>query len=437
MLLEASSRSGGIIRSVHQDDGFLFELGPQSFLVDAPLLALIEELGLGENLLRANPRAPRYVLHRGRLRAVPLGPAALIGTRLLSARTKLRIVAEFFHRTRPPDEDESVATFVRRKFGDEILERIVAPMVSGIFAGDPESLSVSAAFPSLRCYELEHGSVVRGALKSRPAKGETRPSLCSFSDGMETLPAALAESLGDALWCDTQVQSVRAAATEASARPRSARFQIDILRRGTPEILAADAVIVAAPCDASANILSTLSGPLAETLRQVEYAPVAVVCAGYARASVGNSLDGFGFLVPRSEGLHLLGNVWNSSLFPDRAPLGHVSLASFAGGATDPEFCALPESEIAAQITKELAQILRITAPPAALSVQKYARALPQYNLGHARIVESLSKLTAATPGLFLSGNYLSGPSVGACIAQAAQTCESVLASLSLNRDST
>jgi oxygen-dependent protoporphyrinogen oxidase len=148
------------------------------------------------------------------------------------------------------------------------------------------------------------------------------------------------------------------------------------------------------------------------------------------RAAIGNALDGFGFLVPRGEGLHLLGAVWNSSLFPDRAPVGHVSIASFAGGATDPGFCALPESEIAAQITNEFAQILRITAPPAAIRVQKYSRALPQYNLGHARIVESLASLTAAIPGLFLAGNYLAGPSVGACVAQATQTAEAVLAHL-------
>jgi oxygen-dependent protoporphyrinogen oxidase len=430
LLLEASSRAGGMIHSVRQDDGFLFELGPQSCLVDSPLLALIEELGLGDKLLRANSRAPRYVLHRGRLRAVPLGPPALLATRLVSTRTKLRLLGEILHRTRPPDEDESVATFVRRKFGDEVLERIVAPMVSGIYAGDAECLSVSAAFPSLRRYELERGSVLRGALAARPAKGEMRPTLCSFPDGMETLTAALAESLGDALWRDTQVNAVRAAAPHDSGRPRGPRFQIEILRRGATETLSADAVIVAAPCDAAATILSGISQSFAAEIDQIEYAPVAVVSTGYARVSVGNPLDGFGFLVPRSEGLRLLGTVWNSSLFPDRAPVGHVSLASFAGGMTDPGICEWPESEIAAQITKELAQVLRISAPPVAVRVQKYTRAIPQYNLGHQRIIDSLRQLAAAKPGLFLAGNYLDGPSVGACVLQATQTSEAVVAHL-------
>ena len=430
LLLESSSRAGGMIRSATQDDGFLFELGPQSCMVDAPLFALIEELALAENLLRANPRAPRYVLHRGRLSAVPLGPGALIGTSLLSTRTKLRLIGEALGRSRPPDDDESVATFARRKFGDEILERIVAPMVSGIFAGDAERISVAAAFPTLRSNELKHGSIVRGALKSRPAKGEMRPTLCTFQEGMESLPAALAGSLGEALWCDTQVQAVRVAPSEKSAPARDPRFQIEIVRRGTPQTLTADAVIVATPCDASAAILSTLDEPFAAAFGQIEYAPVAVVSTGYARKSIRNLLDGFGFLVPRGEGLHLLGTVWNSSLFPERAPVGHVSLASFASGATDPEFCSLPEEEIAAMITKELAQILRISAPPVAVRVQKYARALPQYNLGHSRIVESLAKLTASKPGLFLTGNYLAGPSIPSCVAQAAQTAEAVVAHL-------
>jgi oxygen-dependent protoporphyrinogen oxidase len=430
LLLEASSRAGGMIRGVRQDDGFLFELGPQSCLVDSPLLVLIEELGLDDKLLRANSRAPRYVLHRGRLRAVPLGPPALLATRLVSTRTKLRLLGEMLRRTRPPDEDESVATFVRRKFGDEILERIVAPMVSGIYAGDPERLSVSAAFPSLRRYELERGSVLRGALAAHPAKGEMRPTLCSFSNGVETLPAALAESIGDALWIDTHVQSVRPATSDISTQQRGPRFQIEILRRGATETLSADAVIVAAPCDAAATILSGISQSFASAFGQIEYAPVAVISTGYVRASVGNALDGFGFLVPRSEGLRLLGTVWNSSLFPDRAPVGHVNLASFAGGMTDAGICEWPEAEIAAQITKELAQVLRISAPPVAVRVQKYTRALPQYNLGHQRLIDSLTQLAAATPGLFLAGNYLDGPSIGACIAQATQTSEAALVHL-------
>jgi oxygen-dependent protoporphyrinogen oxidase len=436
LVLEAAPRAGGMIRSV-QEDGYLFELGPQSSLVEAPLLALITELGLAERLERANPRAPRYVLHRGRLRAVAMGPGAFVASSLLSARTKLRLIGDAFGRTQPPDEDESVAAFVRRKFTAELLDRLVAPMVSGIYAGDAERLSLASAFPSIRRFEREHGSVIRGAMKSRPAKGAPKPTLCSFPDGLEELPRALAQSLGDALWCDTHVvairakqseNDVRAATTDASTRADAARFQIDIVRGGTAQTLSADCVVVATPCDVSAAILAGIDAAFAPAFRQIEYAPVAVVSTGYVRKSVGNLLDGFGFLVPRSEGLRLLGTVWTSSLFPERAPVGHVNLTSFTGGATDPEICALPESEIAAQITNELAKILRISAPPAALRVQKYARALPQYNLGHARILESLAQLTARAPGLFLAGNYLTGSAVGACVEQATQTSEAVAA---------
>lgn len=450
VVLEASPRAGGVIRSV-REDGYLFELGPQSTTVDAPLLALIEELGIADQLERAYSRAPRYVLHRGKLRAVPMGPGAFVTTGLFSARTKLRLVGEMFGRTQPPQEDESVAAFTRRKFTGELLDRVVAPMVSGIYAGDAERLSLGAAFPSIRRFESEHGSVLRGAMKSRPAKGAPKPTLCSFADGLETLPAALAKSLGAGLWCETKVVAVRtnrneqdvraaqpeiaasatekrAGATDSSASGNGARFQVDIVRSGAAQTLCADAVIVATPCDVAADILSGIDESFAKTFRQIEYAPVAVISSGYLRKSVGNLLDGFGFLVPRGEGLHLLGNVWSSSLFPERAPVGHVNLTSFAGGATDPEFCALPDSEIAAQITKELAQILRISAPPAALRVQKYTRALPQYNLGHGRILETLAALTARTPGLFLAGNYFSGPSIGACVEHATEVADAVVA---------
>jgi protoporphyrinogen/coproporphyrinogen III oxidase len=425
LLLEAAPRAGGMIRSV-QEDGYLFELGPQSSLVEAPLLALITELGLAERLERANPRAPRYVLHRGRLRAFPMGPGSFVATSLMSARTKMRLIGDAFGRTQPPQEDESVAAFVRRKFTDELLDRLVAPMVSGIYAGDVERLSLASAFPSIRRFEMEHGSLIRGAMKSRPAKGAPKPTLCSFPDGLEELPRALAESLGDALWCDTKVRGVRAKQGDSSAPANGARFQIDVVRGGAAQTLSADCVVVATPCDVSAQILSGIDEAFAAIFQKIEYAPVAVVSTGYARKSVGNLLDGFGFLVPRSEGLHLLGTVWTSSLFPERAPVGHVNLTSFAGGATDAEICGWPESEIAAQITKELARVLRISAPPTVLRVQKYARALPQYNLGHAGILESLAQLTARAPGLFLAGNYLTGSAVGSCVEQATQTSEAV-----------
>src|SRR5579863_6516068 len=417
-LLEAGSRPCGVI-ATKQVDGFLFELGPQSFLSTEPLNRLIAALGLKEQLLRANPRAPRFILMGGRLVAAPLAPPSLLSTPLFSSGTKWRLLTEILRSTRPPADDESIAAFVRRKFGDELLNRFVAPFVSGVFAGDPERLSLRAAFPKLYEFEARYGSVLRGAMKSRPAKGTPRAGLCSFRDGMETLPRAIAARLGDSLLLETRVEGLRGG--KAEGKPF---YELEVARHDQRETLAACAVVIAAPTNAASQILLGLSDQFAPLFSRVEYAPVAVVSAGYRREQLQRPADGFGFLVPRTEGLRVLGTVFNSALFPGRAPEEMVCFTSFAGGATDPKLCDLTDDEITESICTQVARVLGIAGKPVVTNLHRYARALPQYNLGHTQIIKSLDALTAATPGLFLAGNYLSGPSIGACVEQADRTAE-------------
>jgi protoporphyrinogen/coproporphyrinogen III oxidase len=419
-VLEAGNRPGGVI-ATKEKDGFRFELGPQSFLSTEPLVGLIDALGLKDQLLHARPRAPRYILVDGRLVPAPLAPPSLLTTPLFSASTKWRLLTEILRRSRPPEEDESIAAFVRRKFGDELLSRFVAPFVSGVYAGDPERLSLRAAFPKLHEFETEYGSVLRGAMKSRPAKGTPRPGLCSFRDGMETLPRAMAARLGRSLLFETSVTGLHHG--KANGKPW---FEVDIARHNPRETLAASAVVVATPTNIASQILTGLSDRFALLFSRIEYAPVAVVSACYRREQIQRPPDGFGFLVPRAEGLRVLGTVFNSALFAGRAPEGMDCLTSFAGGATDPKFCDLRDDEITEAICAELARVLGITGKPVATNVHRYARALPQYNLGHTQIVKSLEGLTGAMPGLFLAGNYLSGPSIGACVEQANRTAEAV-----------
>jgi oxygen-dependent protoporphyrinogen oxidase len=418
LLLEAGSRPGGVI-ATEERDGFRFELGPQSFLTTEPLLGLIDALGLRDQLLHANPRAPRYILVGGRLVRAPLAPPSLLTTPLFSAATKWRLVTEPLRHSKPPADDESVAAFVRRKFGDELLDRLVAPFVSGVYAGDPERLSLRAAFPKLYEFEAKYGSVLRGAMKSRPAKGTPRAGLCSFRDGMEALPRAMAARLGDSLLLETTVVSLRHGKT--NGKPW---FEVDIARGNHRESLAASAVVVATSTTIAAEICDGLSDRFAPIFSQIEYAPVVVMSACYRREQLQRPADGFGFLVPRAEGLRVLGTVFNSSLFPGRTPEGMVCFTSFAGGATDPKFCELGDAEITETVCSEVARVLGITGKPVVTNLHRYERALPQYNLGHTEIVKSLDGLVGAVPGLFLAGNYLSGPSVGACVEQAFRTAE-------------
>jgi oxygen-dependent protoporphyrinogen oxidase len=419
-VLESASRPGGVI-ATEEKNGFLFELGPQSFLCTEPLIRLVDTLGLKDQLLRANPRAPRYILVGGRLVPAPIAPPALLTTSLFSAGTKWRLLTEILRHTRPPAEDESIASFVRRKFGDEMLNRLAAPFVSGVYAGDPERLSLRAAFPKIHDFEAQYGSVFRGAMKSRPAKGTPRGELCSFRDGMGTLPRALAARLGNSLLLETSVEGLRHG--KANGKPW---FEVDMTRHNHGETLAASAVVVAAPTNITSQILAGLSTEFPPLFLQIEYAPVAVVSACYRREQMQKPPDGFGFLVPRAERLRVLGTVFNSALFAGRAPEGMVCLTSFAGGATDPNLCELSDEEIRETICAEVAGVLGITGKPVATNLHRYARALPQYNLGHSEMVSALGAAASSVAGLFLAGNYLSGPSIGSCVEQANQTADAV-----------
>jgi oxygen-dependent protoporphyrinogen oxidase len=420
-ILEASDRAGGLLGTI-REDGFLFETGPQSFQVTEILRDLIRELGIESELQKADPSAARYILLHGRLQKIPTSPRAMLTSSLLGAGSRWKILSEPFRKTRPPAGEESVASFARRKFGNEILEYLVGPFVSGVYAGDPELLSLKAAFPSLDEWEREYGSVLRGAKKARTRKGPSEPeSLCSFQQGVATLPIAMAAKLGDRLQTQTRAISLNRIGT-AGNETREVRIERTV---GLVTMQAA-AIVVATPAYVSAHLIESISAQLGHTLSGIAYAPVAVVAAGYYQQQVGEPMNGFGFLVPRTEKLHTLGTVWNSSLFPGRAPRGAVTLTSFTGGATNPEIAAEPEGEIAKIIQSENEHILKIIGSPVTSAVWKYPRALPQYNLGHGHVVEAIRDAERLLPGIFFAGNYLEGPSVGKCVENGFRTADAV-----------
>lgn len=424
-LLESSAQAGGLIGSVEKD-GFLFERGPQSFQGTVVLSELIRELGIESELLEADPAAPRYVFRGGRLQKIPMSPPALIGSSLLGIGSRWRIVSEPFRHTTPPGHEESVAEFARRKFGHEILEYLVSPFVSGVYAGDPERLSLRAAFPTLEEWERQFGSVLRGAMKSRPASGEKKkaPSLCSFRRGLSTLTDALARDLGPSARTGARV-------AELSARDSGARaFDLQIVENGKSATIGAAAVVLATPAYVSAQLVQPFTSQLARILSGIPYAPVATTAAGYYAKQFAHPPDGFGFLVPRKEKMRTLGTVWNSSLFPGRAPQGRVLMTSFLGGATDPGLVEKTEDEIAEIANSENRRILQISGAPVVSATWKHPKALPQYNLGHGHIVEAIREAQAEISGVFFAGNYLAGPAIGKCVEQALRTAESACALL-------
>ncbi len=418
-LVEASPRLGGVIRSSSRD-GYLLEHGPQSFSGTAALRELAGELGLSTDLVTAPHDAARYVLVDGRLRLVPMSPPAFFTSKLIDGATKWALLRDIFGKSVPPDADESIAEFVRRKFSPLLLERLAGPFVSGVYAGDPEKLSIRAAFPQLHEAEKSAGSIVRGMMhRSKTENGpRERATLQTFRQGNGTLIRALTAKLGPAARTGYAVREI----SHQSGGAYDVRLQSGTAR----ETISAKSLIFATPTDVTGKLLSQLDSAFDALLTPVEYAAVAVVSLGYRNVDLGHSLKGFGFLVPRSSGLHILGTVWNSSLFPGRAPVGRALLTTFVGGATDPAATMMSESELAALVHRELTPILGVRKEPVFTKVTVWPRALPQYNLGHTERLASVAKHLARCKGIFLTGNYLRGPAIGACVEQSLATAGEV-----------
>jgi oxygen-dependent protoporphyrinogen oxidase len=418
-LVEASSRHGGVIRSVTRD-GFLLELGPQSFSGTAALRELCVDLGISNELLQAPPHAPRYVLIDGQLRPAPLSPPAFFMSSIINGATKWALLRDIFGKSTPPDSDESVAAFMLRKFSPQLLDRLVGPFVSGVYAGDPERLSLRSAFPQLHEAEKSTGSIVRGMMRLAKSKNGTRerPTLQTFREGNETLVRALAKNLGPALLTETKVAEI--------SRQSTGSFDLRLESRSGTEPVSTKSLIFATPPDITGTLLSQIDSSFETPLTSIEYVAVAVVSLGYRQQDVGHSLNGFGFLIPRSSGLRVLGTVWNSTLFPGRAPEGHALLTSFVGGATDPGATKLKPEELASLVHREISPVLSMKNDPVFSKVTIWPRALPQYNLGHRDRLAAMAKSRSRFPGLWLTGNYLQGPAIGSCVDLALEVAEQV-----------
>ncbi len=422
LIVDSALRPGGVILSVKRD-GYLLECGPQSFSGNAQLTALCDELGLLRDRVLADPKAPRYVLIDGALKPVPMSPALLTSS-FLGGGTRRAIVRDIFGTCNPPEPDESVTEFIRRKFSPTLLDQLVGPFVSGIYAGDPDKLSLRAAFPILYEAEKASGSIVRGVFKllkqrksERPAGPREKPTLQTFQAGNETLVRALAEALGERLLCGAEVTSI--GSLDPGHEPKAPRFRVTLHSSKGTEVVETERLVLATPTNVAAKLLTSLDAAFESCLALVQYSGVAVVSLGYRKEDVANPLNGFGFLVPRSSGLSILGSVWNSSLFPSRAPEGRVLLTSFVGGATNPDGVLKSPEDLAAQVHREIAPILKIVKEPVFKNITVWPRAIPQYNLGHTARLTALERARLDFPGLYFTGNYLNGPAIGTCVEQA------------------
>ena len=447
LLLEASNQAGGLISSLRRN-GFLFEAGPQGPRFPQPVWTLVRELKLENEFVPGDPKAKRYILRDGRLHLAPLSPMSLLSTNLLSMHSKYRLLSEALRHTRPPPTEESLAEFVARKFGAEVSDYLVDPFVSTLFFSDAQKLGMLSAFPALVEWERSTGSLVRGAIrayKSKKAKKDgtsaasaarkasqteaneklrvtdSLPTLGSFKNGMGTLIDRLAKELKDELRLESPVESLLID-REDTLRDHSAW---KVRARGLEEFCT-DAVVLALPAYAAATLLQPSAPQLSSLLSAIEHAPMNVVASAYHRNQVRHPLDGFGFMVPRKEGLHTVCTIWNSSVFPGRAPEGSVLMTSFSAGESHDDLMNASERVLAQTVEAENAKILGITGTPIDHAVWKYPRALPQYTIGHAQRVQAIAAALHEFPGLYLAGNYLNGRSIGDCAASGFQAADTL-----------
>ncbi len=431
LLLEAKQKVGGSICTEHSGD-FLVDYGPNSTLeTSVKISAFIEELGLNEKRLYANNRAKRrYILKKGRLQALPMSPAQFLMSGLFSTKAKMRLLAEPFIGPAAAENEESIAGFVERRLGREFLDYAINPFVAGVYAGDPVKLSVRSAVPKVFALEEKYGSLIKGAIKGAKARKKsdetekTKARLFSFKLGMSELPAALAARLGDAVSTNSRVQSV--AARNGSAGP----FWVNFSRDGVEHTVEAEAVITTVPAYTTAQLFERMDKTLSTGLNDIEYPPVAMVFLGFNKPVACRPLDGFGFLVPEIEQRNILGTIWNSTLFPQRAPRQGMALTTFVGGARQPELALLQEAELEQLVRDELQQIMGLEGEPDAVKIKQWKRAIPQYSLGHAGRMQTVDRFEAAHPGLFISGNFRGGISVGDCIVSSEKTAETAFSYL-------
>lgn len=427
LVLEASDRVGGNLRTERTSEGLLLESGPNTLNVaDDALLRHLDEEGLSERVVApAGAARKRYVVFRGRPTALPLSPPALLTSPLLSVGAKIRMAGEVF---RPAGEDpeESVMDFAARRLGREAAERILDPFVSGIYAGDPTKLSVRAAFPRLWEAEQLGGSLTRGFLAMRRQDRSNGPvrrpraRILSFREGLAEWPLTLAGALGQ----EHVRTGVRVTAMFYSGRDG---WRIE---NGHGDVFEARTIVLAVPAPEARRLVEPLDAGVATALARIPYAPVTVVHSVYRREAVRHPLDGFGLLCPGGEGRRILGSLWLSSLFPGRVPEGHVLTTCFVGGARAPEMAALPDDAVASVVREEQEALLGATGAPEMVRIVRWPSAIPQYVQRHLDRIGRVEGFELSHAGIRLVGNWRNGISVPASWASGHRAGTDLLAHL-------
>ena len=412
-LIEGTQRLGGKITTARAG-GFLVEGGPDSFLARKTVtLDLCRELGLEDQLQPARAgKYPTYVWSGGRLHPLPMGVRPMVGSRLISLAGKLRMAAEVLIPPRGIEGDESVASFMERRFGSEMLEKLAGPLMGGIYAADPERLSLGSTFPFLQVMEKKYGSVLRGWKKARggsKGKGKGgRSMFLTLRGGLLQLAEALEKAIGPGV--------VERGAQVVAVLPQKGRYEV-MLDDGRS--LTADDVVFATPAHVTAGLVEYIDTALAERLRAIRYVTTATVSLGFREQDLPRALDGFGFVVPRMEQRRINACTWTSTKFEGRAPDGHVLMRVFVGGAGAEAYAERTDDALIALARQEVDAAMNIGAQPVLAQVYRWPKGNPQYEVGHRGRVEEIEALAATHRGIYLAGAAYHGAGIPDCIENA------------------
>jgi oxygen-dependent protoporphyrinogen oxidase len=417
---EAGAHAGGVIQSSRQN-GFLAESGPNTILETSPKISeLIRDLNLESRRIYPSPDAKnRYVVRDKKPIAMPSSQAEFLTTKLFSARAKFALAREPFVPPRRAGVEESVAELVLRRLNQEFLDRAIDPLVAGIYAGDPHKLSVQHAFPKLLEAEQKYGSLLKGQFfgGGEQKSGEVsrrNARMFSFDEGLQVLTDALAMQLGDSLKLNTQVTKLLQ--TKDGWRVSTSSGEAEhsaVIYCGTAFRLAELKIESLAPIDFL-------------TFSEIRHPPVASVVLGFRREDVTHPLDGFGMLIPKIEGFKILGTIFSSSLFPNRAPENFVTLTSYIGGERQPELTSLPLEKLVELVCEDLRVLLGVKGKPTFQHCALYPKAIPQYNVGYGKFKDLMSEIENKAAGFFLAGHFRDGVSLGDSIVSGGNAAERI-----------
>jgi len=416
-IIEKRDSVGGSIESV-AENGFLFDRGPNSALETTPVIGqLVKELDLESELLYASKQAnKRYILRNNQLHALPMSPQGLIKTKLFSGKAKLRLMAEPFIGRSKDGYYQSLAEFVKRRLGQEFLDYAINPFVAGVYAGRPEELSVKSAFPKLYALEENYGGLIVGTVRSirerkkRAEVSKQSAQMLSFKSGMIALPKAIEKYFGKNVLLNSEVILVD---------KTDSGYTVVYHQNQTTNKIDCEAVVSTTPSYVASYLFTKYDNEFKTHTDAIYYPPVLVYYLVYDRKYIKQNLDGFGFLIPEKEKKSFLGALWSSVIFTDRTEDSKAAFTLFVGGSRNPEFVKENRDSLLTKVRKEFEVLMGVSAEPIFTSKRFWEKAIPQYNLGYVEHERYFDEFEKQNPGIFISGNYRGGISIGDCMKNA------------------